>query len=174
MTELLMQTQLEFDRWGTRRLLELCAALPPEDYTRTLPIGPRSLAQLCSHLVNGTFLFADRFNRQPHVPHYRDDQAIAPAQLLADFEQASAALAAAVARVYATHALTDFIYWTDTDADDLPEQARFTYAKALAHMLDHGNHHRTQAMDMFQLLGRTEDTNWHPLNWDLWMRYRQP
>jgi uncharacterized damage-inducible protein DinB len=169
-----MQTQLDFDRWSTSRLLELCTALPPEVYTRQLPIGPGSLEQLCRHIVNATFLFADRFNRQPHIPHYPGADPISAAQLLADFDQAAAALEAAVAQVYATHALTDLISWTDVDADNLPDHARFTYAKALAHMLDHGNHHRTQAMDMLQLLGRPADTNWHPLDWDLSVRYPHP
>ena len=171
MTDVFVKTLFDYDAWGTRRLLELCRTLPPEEFTRALPISRGSLEQLCRHLVGTMFFFADRLNRQPHMPRYVTPEPLEPALLLAELDVAVDTLTAARERALAAHALTDLLNWTDSDEGEIAPDDQVTYAVALAHMIDHGIHHRTQAMDMLQLLGRTDDTAWHPFEWDELLRF---
>jgi uncharacterized damage-inducible protein DinB len=166
-----VKTLFDHDTWATRRLLELCRTLPPEDFTRSVPLSPGSLEQLCRHLVGSMFLFADRLNRWPHLPRYIVDEPLPPELLLAEFDIAAEDLSAAVRQALAEHPLTGTLNWTNSDEGEIAPEDQVTYAVALAQMIDHGIHHRTQAMDMLQLLGRPEGTHWHPFEWDEAVRF---
>src|SRR5262245_56251817 len=86
MTDVLLKTLFDHDAWGTRRLLELCRTLTPEEFNRTLPISRGSLEKLCRHLVGTMFYFTDRLNRTPHKPRYVTPEPLEPTLLLAELD----------------------------------------------------------------------------------------
>jgi uncharacterized damage-inducible protein DinB len=105
------------------------------------------------------------------MPRYVTPEPLEPALLLAELDVAVPTLHRAVTQALAAHALTDLLNWTDTDAGEIAPDDQVSYAVVLAQFIDHGIHHRTQAMDMLQLLERREDTNWHPFEWDQALRF---
>ncbi len=167
MLDPLLDTLLQHDLWCTRRLLAACCELSPEQFQRPLGIGPGSLERTCTHLVGSLFFFAGRLRRTP-VAGRPDDRARAytPVELLALLDQVEPELHRAVQAALARHALTDLLSWTDTDEDDVLPEDQISYAVALAQMIDHGIHHRAQAVDMLELLGYPNPPSLHPFEWD--------
>ena len=72
----------------------------------------------------------------------------------------------------ARHKLDDVLNWTETDEGEIAPNDQVTYAVALAQIVDHGIHHRTQAMEMLRLLGVERPMDWHPFDWDEAVRFR--
>lgn len=167
MTEPLLDVLLAHDAWGTRRLLEVCQALSTEQYQQDHTIGLGSLERTATHLVSTLYFFADRLNRRAPRPRLEHDgQSHTPADLLAHLELAERELADAVARTLAQHGLTDVLNWTDTEAGVISPSDQVAYAVVFAQIVDHGIHHRAQAMAMLAMLGRPEGLDWHPFEWD--------
>lgn len=167
MNNSLPDTLFAYESWATRRTLEACCALTQAQFEQPLGLGHGNLERTLAHLVGAMTFFADRLNRR--VPHPRADRngvTHTPADLLALFEVADRELREAVTQTLNVHALTDLLNWTDTDDGEIDPLDRVTYTVALAQMLDHSNHHRTQALDMLRLLGHTKPLEWHPFEWD--------
>ena len=163
----LVNALFESDFWSTRQLLAACRALPPEQFERVLGLGPGSLERTLTHSVGTMFFFADRLNRQPPRPRLeKDGQRHRAEELTTLFEQGAAELMQAVSNVLAARRLDDTLNWTDSDDGETAPEDKITYAVALAQMVDHGIHHRTQAMDMLTLLGVPGAMDWHPFDWD--------
>lgn len=158
---------LTFDTWANQRLLEACCTLPQEKFDQQLPMGQGSLTREISHLVSAHFFFADRLNRA--VPHRRYDTKL-PNRPAADFvpllEQGSRELQQAISRALSEHGLTEAINWTNTDTEEVAPLDRITYGVALAQIINHSIHHRTQAALMLRQLGYEGTTDWHPFDWD--------
>ncbi len=163
----LLNALFESDFWSTRQLLAVCRALPPDQFERDLGLGPGSLERTLTHTVGTLFFFADRLNRRPPRPRLeKDGQRHSAEELTALFEQGAAELMQALRADVAAHSLEDTLNWTDSDDSEIAPEDQITYAVALAQMVDHGIHHRTQAMDMLTLLGASAEMNWHPFDWD--------
>ena len=165
MADLLTEVLLAYDAWANRQLLAVCRAVSQEQFDAELNIGPGSLSATVTHLISAMFFFADRLNRQAPRPRWNQDVRQTPDMLAPILEQANRELQLAVANALKTHNLTDMLNWTDTDLEPVDPLDQVTYAVALAQIVDHGIHHRTQAMAMLQLLG-VDETNWHPFEWD--------
>jgi len=167
MLDPLLDILLQHDFWCTRRLLAACCELSPEQFRRPLGIGPGSLERTCTHLVGSLFFFAGRLRRVALAdrPEYRD-QAYTPHELLALLDQAEPALRRAVEAALATHALADPLNWSNADEGEVSPEDQVSYAVALAQMIDHGIHHRAQAVDMLELLGYPHPLSLHPFEWD--------
>ena len=75
-------------------------------------------------------------------------------------------MTAAVTQAVDNHGLDETLNWTDSDDGEIAPEDQITYAVALAQMVDHGIHHRTQAMEMLRLLGVAGEKPWHPFDWD--------
>ncbi len=167
MAAVLLRALLESDFWSTRQLLAACRALPPEQFERALPIGPGSLERTLTHTISALYFFADRLGRRVPRPRLeKDGRRRSADELTTLFEQGAAQLKQAIAAALAQHSLGDALNWTDTDDGQIAPEDQVTYAVALAQMVDHGIHHRTQAMDMLSLLGVPGDLPSHPFDWD--------
>ena len=165
--EPLVRVLFDYEVWATRQLLTACRALAPEQFERPLEIGPGSLERTVTHLISSMRFFADRLNRQPARPRLeRDGQRHTAADLSDHFERAAEELRQAVALMLERQALTAPLHWTDSDEGEIAAVDTVTYAVALAQIIDHGIHHRTQAMDMLRLLGVGLPMDWHPFDWD--------
>jgi uncharacterized damage-inducible protein DinB len=166
MTDTLINVLFAYDAWASRQLLAACRTVSQEQFDTELSIGPGSLSATVTHLIGAMFFFADRLNRQAPRPRWKQDTQPTPDSLAPLLEQAIYELQAAASNALATHELTDILNWTDTDIEPADPLDQITYAVALAQIIDHGIHHRTQAMAMLQLLGTETLTEWHPFEWD--------
>ena len=167
MKDTLLNVLFQYESWATRHLLEECCSLTQASFEQPLGLGHGNLERTLAHLVGALTFFADRLNRQMPRPRAdRDGTTHAPADLLAAFDLADRELREAVTQTLNVHALTDILNWTNTDEGEIDPLDRVTYAVALAQMLDHSNHHRTQALDMLRLLGNAKPLEWHPFEWD--------
>jgi uncharacterized damage-inducible protein DinB len=131
------------DRWATEQLLAACAALDDAQLDRPFPIGRGSLRATLVHLLQVIDAWDATINGR------------APDAALEDERASVAALTAAAPRVYdALHATCR----AGTAADTL-HLARGPYRMAaprgavLTHLLDHGTHHRAQALNILRQLG---------------------
>jgi|WetSurMetagenome_2_1015567.scaffolds.fasta_scaffold84620_2 uncharacterized damage-inducible protein DinB len=165
----LIDVLFPYDSWATRRLLEECQILTREQLEQPLGLGHGNLERTLLHLIGSMMFFADRLNRNP--PRTRPDHDNifrTPKELLELFDLANRDLQEAIAKTIASHSLTDLLNWTDTDEDeaDIDPLDRISYAVALAQMIDHNIHHRTQVTDMFALLGIEKTIELHPFEWE--------
>ena len=168
----LLKVLFEVDFWATRQLLAACCALPPEQFQRDLGIGPGSLERTLTHLVGTLSFFADRLARRPARPRLESDgQRHDAAELTEHFERAAVELEQAAGAAQARHALSDTLNWTDSDEGQIEAADQLSYAVAFAQIIDHGIHHRTQAMDMLELLRVAQSVDWHPFDWDEAVRF---
>ena len=155
------------DNWANRLLLEECQTLTQEQFERPLGLGHGSIESTLAHLIGGMIFFADRLNRTPRRPRPdRDDIRRSPAELRDIFNMAEADLQKAIAKTATAHSMTDLLNWTDTDTSDIDPHDKVAYAVVFAQMIDHSIHHRTQIMDMLNLLGINKPMDWHPFEWD--------
>jgi uncharacterized damage-inducible protein DinB len=166
MPHTLIEVLLAYDAWANRQLLTACHAVAQEQFDAALEIGPGSLSATVSHLIGSMFFFADRLSRRAPRPRWNQDARQTLDTLTPMLEQAIQELQTAVADALRTHALTDILNWTDTDMEPANPLDQITYAVALVQIIDHGIHHRTQAMTMLRQLGVEAATDWHPFEWD--------
>ena len=167
MNQPLLETLFAYDRWATRTLIEACAELTPEEFERSVGIGPGSVERTLNHLVGAMFFFADRLSRCVPRPRLeKDGRTKTATELLALFDQADREFGEAVQRTIETHVLTDLLNWTDTDEGEIDPDDQIPYALAFAQMIDHGIQHRTQVADMLELLGRGLPMDISPFVWD--------
>lgn len=172
MLDPLLDVLLKHESWATRLLLEECQSLTPEQFRRPLGLGLGNIEQTMAHVIGSMFFFADRLNRTPRRPRPDYNQPITPEALLARFDQADQELRQAIVTALETHSMTDILNWTDDDTGEIHPLDQITYAVALAQMIDHSLHHRTEALDMLRLLGIDKPLSWHPFEWDEAMRGR--
>jgi uncharacterized damage-inducible protein DinB len=163
----LVDVLFAYDGWATRRLLQECQTLTQEQLEQSLGLGHGNIERTLVHLIGSMVFFADRLNRK--CPRSRPDQDNVfrtPKELLALFDIANRELYEALAESVESHSLTDILNWTDEDTDDINPLDQITYAVALAQMIDHNIHHRTQVTDMLNLLGIDKPMDWHPFEWE--------
>jgi len=156
-----------YDSWATRRLFEECRTLTQEQLEQSLGLGHGNIERTLVHIIGSMMFFADRLNRRPpRIRPDHDNRSRTPAELLALFDIANRELREAIAKTIDAHLLTDILNWTDEDAGDIDPLDQITYAVALAQMIDHNIHHRTQVTDMLGLLGIDKPMDWHPFEWE--------
>ena len=63
-----IQLLYEYDRWANRRVLEAATALTPEQFTRDLGGGFRSLRDTLLHIIAGEWIWLEYWRDPPHTP----------------------------------------------------------------------------------------------------------
>ena len=167
MKDKFIEVLFQSDAWATRLVLEACRQLSQNQFEHQLGLGHGSVEQTAAHMVQALFYFAARLNRQP--PNRAADwpeRALSPDEMLAVFEEANTAFQQALARTVEQHALDEILNWTDTDVGPVDPSNQVSYAVAVAQMIDHSIHHRTQIVDMLRLLGVQPEIEGHPFEWD--------
>lgn len=151
---------LKHDRWGTRRVLEVCETLSAAEFSRPFDIGPGSLHDTLVHVVGAMRRWGDRLR----------GRALRPA---IDRPPRNAGMASEY-RVRTPREIGELL---EPAADDLWEIAaelrapggdglgkvievefnqtryQFTCGAALVHVTTHGTHHRVQCLNMLKRLG---------------------
>jgi uncharacterized damage-inducible protein DinB len=152
---------LKHDRWATRRVLEACVPLPPEQFSRRFDIGPGSLHDTITHVIAAMRRWHDRLAEVRLRPSI--DRPLAgglpgdvgytlrtPADLLELHEAAAEEFAACAAACIAPggRCLASVIH---VEFDGKPYT--FTRGAVLVHVATHGMHHRAQCLNMLRQLG---------------------
>ena len=163
----LIDVLFTYDSWATRRLLEECRTLTQEQLEQPLGLGHGNLESTLTYLIGSMIFFANRLNREsPQTRPDRDGIPRTPEELLNLFDTANSELRKSIAKTVESHSLTDILNWTDDDMGNIDPSDQIPYAVALAQMIDHNIHHRTQITDMFRLLGIDKPMDWHPFEWE--------
>jgi uncharacterized damage-inducible protein DinB len=142
---------LGHNRWATHKVLDLCAALSPEQFHQRFDIGPGSLHDTIAHIIGNMRGWADDVavadgGAPRATPNERKDR-YTPAELGRRLDDASDYIGAMIERSrgrMGEHVRVKF-------RDDGPEFT-FTRCVALTHALVHGTHHRAQCLNMLRRL----------------------
>jgi len=153
-------TLLRHDAWATRRVLALCAAFTRDQFHQPFPIGLGSLHANLTHIVGAMRRWADRIAARPlrnsldKPPEARDRSPLLLTELLDEAARDLQHLAAAAAADGSLHAPVDFVF----HAPGGQETLRLPRQNALLHVATHGQHHRTQCLNMLRHLGHELDS----------------
>jgi len=151
-----LEILLKHDHWGTKRLLEVCEGLTPEQFHQKFDIGPGSLHATLTHIIGAMQRWAvrvderqlrpevDEPSRHPDLPS--DYRQRTPRELIELLDEAADDLAA-VADAAAEDGLDETIIVRFGQTD-----YTFTKAAALVHVATHGMHHRAQCLNMLRRL----------------------
>ena len=157
-----LEVLLAHDAWATRRQVELCKQLTPDQFQQRFDIGLGSLHDNLSHVIGAVQRWTDRLHGRPPRPMLLAPKEYAhlggprvertPDQLIAISAEASAELAAFARDHRADLGRTVVLEWPGT-ADRKKKRYTFTHAAVIVHVCTHGMHHRSQCTNMLKRLG---------------------
>jgi uncharacterized damage-inducible protein DinB len=156
------RTLFAYDAWANRRMMDACAALPSEQFTRDLGSSFCSVRDTLAHIMGAQWIWLERF-------HGRSPNSFLPAEQFADV---------ASLRTRWNEVQNDLIaYVGGLSAADL--ERRFDYRdmkgnayssvvwQTLQHLANHGTYHRGQVTTLLRQLGAK------PIGTDLIGFYRE-
>lgn len=148
------------DAWGTRRVIEFCRRLTPEQIHRPFPIGPGLLHEVLAHTVGAMRRWADRIAERPPRPWMHTTRSAAEHgaqgrdysldELAGLLDEAERDLLAVAASWRGRLDTTFTLDWPGEGGSTL--RYTFTRAAALVHVCTHGHYHRAQCMNMLRHL----------------------
>lgn len=151
---------LRHDHWGTRRLLEVCREISPEQFHRTFDIGLGSLHETLTHVIGAMRRWADRLTPRPIRPAIdrpprglgpgQDYRVRTPDELLELLDPAAAELAT-LADEFRRSGPSGLESEIEIALDG--NRYRMTRGAGLVHVATHGTHHRAQCLNMLRRVG---------------------
>lgn len=154
---------LEHNTWATRRVLEACRGLTPEQFAQDLSIGPGSLRSTLAHVIEAMGYYADNFaGKKPDGRADHSERTRTVDGLVAMLTEADAKLRAAMGPMLENppSASGARIVWPS-----IPTRAVSAWA-AIQQVFDHGSHHRAQCLNMLKRLGVSPLPRVDPLTFD--------
>jgi len=158
----LLDRLLEHDRWTTRELLLRCRELADEQLDRDFDIGLRTVRGTFHHLIRNMEIWSGLMTGRLTPANRGElpaDQSVDG--LLARLELAAADLALLARSVAARNGWDE--RWIDT-FDEPPTEKSF--GGAIAHVLTHSMHHRSQVIQMMHRLGMEDVPEGDLLSWE--------
>ena len=137
-----------YDSWANRRMLEACAALSAEQFTRDLGSSFRSVRDTMGHILGAQWIWFERFHgRSPaSLPNGNDFADLAT--LRGRWTQFESELLSYVNGLSAADLERSFDY------RDLKGNSHTNLLwQTLQHLANHGTYHRGQVTTMFRQLG---------------------
>ena len=156
------RTLFDYDAWANRRMLDACAALSPEQFTRDLGSSFRSVRDTLAHIMGAEWLWLERFRGGPAASLLSGDQFPDLAGLRARWAQVEHELLSYVDGLSAADLQRNFDY---RDLKGNPHTILLW--QTLQHLANHGTYHRGQVTTMFRQLGAK------PIGTDLMGFYRE-
>lgn len=174
---------LRHDHWGTRRVLEVCRELPPEQFQKRFDMGCGSLHETLSHVIGAMRRWVDRLTQRPirpavdnpprNVGMASDYRVRTPDELIALLEPAAAELAQIATKASregnggggGLATVIEFALDGTT--------YRTTIGAGLVHVTTHGSHHRAQCLNMLRQLGVTRLPELTVVDWQAEVETRQ-
>ena len=130
-----------FDRWGTRRILAALADVPAEVWGETGVVGDRGLGSILVHQLGAHQRWRNGLAETGVSPRPEREPLLAPAALVAAWEAEWAALDAWLPTL-------DDAWLLRTD-DGVP------FWQMLAHVVNHGTQHRSEAATILTAAGHS-------------------
>ena len=142
------RTLFAYDAWANRRMLEACATLSPDQFTRDLGSSFRSVRDTLAHILGAQWIWLERFRGRSPVTLPGGESYADLAALRARWTQFESELLSYVNGLSAADLERSFDY------RDLKGNAhRNVLWQTLQHLANHGSYHRGQVTTMFRQLG---------------------
>ena len=155
------RTLYAYDAWANRRVLDACASLAPEQFTKDLGSSFRSVRDTMAHIMGAEWLWLERFQgRTGRLPS--GDQFPDLASLRKRWAEVERDLLAYVDALSAADLERSFDYW---DMKGNPHTSLLW--QTLQHVANHSTYHRGQVTTLFRQLGAK------PIGTDLIGFYRE-
>ena len=137
-----------YDAWANRRLLDACAALPPEQFTRDLGSSFSSVRDTLAHILGAQWIWLERFRGHslPSLPG--GDEFADLASLRTRWAQVERELLSYVDGLSAADLERSFDY---RDTNGTPHNNLLW--QTLQHLANHGTYHRGQVTTLLRQLG---------------------
>jgi uncharacterized damage-inducible protein DinB len=161
MTPEQVRTLYAYDAWANRRVLDACAALAPEQFTKDLGSSFRSVRDTLAHIMGAEWLWLERF-RGRTAALASGDQFPDLASLRARWAEVERDLLAYVGGLSAADLERSFDY---RDTKGNPHSSLLW--QTLQHVANHSTYHRGQVTTLFRQLGVK------PIGTDLIAFYRE-
>jgi uncharacterized damage-inducible protein DinB len=142
------RTLFAYDAWANRRLLDACAALSTEQFTRDLGSSFRSVRDTLAHILGAQWLWLERFHGRSHASIPSADQYPDLASLRARWTQFESELLSYVNGLSAADLERSFDY---KDTKGTPYSNLLW--QTLQHLANHGTYHRGQVTTLLRQLG---------------------
>jgi uncharacterized damage-inducible protein DinB len=156
------RTLFAYDAWANGRMLDACAALAPEQFTRDLGSSFRSVRDTLAHIMGAEWLWLERFRGRSLASLPSADQFPDLASLRARWTQVERDLLSYVEVLSAADLERSFDY-RDMKGDPHSNLLWQT----LQHLANHGTYHRGQVTTLLRQLGAK------PIGTDLIGFYRE-
>jgi len=142
------RTLFAYDAWANRRVLDACAPLRPEQFTRHLGSSFPSVRDTLAHIMGAEWLWLERFRGRslPSLPNA--EQFADLASLRERWTQVEGELLAYVDGLTAADLERSFDY-RDTKGDPHSN----VLWQTLQHLANHGTYHRGQVTTLLRQLG---------------------
>ena len=155
------RTLYAYDAWANRRVLDACAALAPEQFTKDLGSSFRSVRDTMAHIMGAEWLWLERFQgRTARLPS--GDQFPDLASLRKRWAEVERDLLAYVGALSAADLERSFDY---RDMKGNPHTSLLW--QTLQHVANHSTYHRGQVTTLLRQLGAK------PIGTDLIGFYRE-
>jgi uncharacterized damage-inducible protein DinB len=143
-----VRTLFAYDAWANRRMLDACAALAPEQFTRDLGSSFHSVRDTLAHIMGAEWLWLERFQGRTPGGLPSADQFADLASLRACWTQFEAELLSYVNGLSAADLERSFDY------KDLKGNLHSNVLwQTLQHLANHGTYHRGQVTTLLKQLG---------------------
>jgi uncharacterized damage-inducible protein DinB len=143
-----LRTLYAYDAWANRRMLEACAALSPEQFTRDLGSSFPSVRDTMAHIFGAQWIWLERFQGRSHTALPNGNEFADLASLRARWTQFESELLSYVNGLSAADLERSFDY-----RDIKANAHRNLLWQTLQHLANHGTYHRGQVTTMFRQLG---------------------
>ena len=138
-----LEILLAHNLWATRKLLETCAVLSPEQFHRRFDMGPGSVHDTVTHILGAMRGWSDVLGQREQRPRLEGTQRSVP-ELISLLDQ----IAADFASLAHAHPLDEAVA-----ASRGGKSYSFARGAVLTHVTTHGVHHRAQCLNMLRRLG---------------------
>jgi uncharacterized damage-inducible protein DinB len=142
------RTLFAYDAWANRRMLEACAALSPEQFTRDLGSSFRSVRDTMAHIFGAQWIWHERFQGRSPASLPNGDQFADLAGLRARWREFESELLSYVNGLSAADLERSFDY---RDLKGNPHNNLLW--QTLQHLANHGTYHRGQVTTLLRQLG---------------------
>jgi len=157
-----MRSLFAYDAWANRRILNACAPLTPEQFTRDLGSSFRSVRDTLAHTLGAQWIWLQRFQGKTPAAMPRADEFPDLASLRARWSEVERDLQTYVEGLSAAD-IEGFFEYNDLKGNS----HRNLRWQTLQHLANHGTYHRGQITTMLRQLGAT------PVSTDLIGFYRE-
>jgi uncharacterized damage-inducible protein DinB len=157
----LLDRLLGHDEWTTREILYRCTKLTDEELNQDFDIGHRTVYATLAHMISNVSTWTDLMEGNQVVPGKEIWEGLSIGTLIERHETAYENFAALARLIRDENRLDEL--WLDV-LDEPP--AVKSYGGAIAHVITHNMHHRSELLHMLARLGLDGLPEGDALSWE--------